>query len=164
MVLGAEFLAHHGVRGMHWGVRRPRGKDGRVEKGPAVNMAVNEHGQVKKSTGGYHRPTSKDAENAIAYKTIARNSGVHALDNQQLQHLVNRMNMEQQYSRLSTGGSKQKSSGAKFATDLLVNTGKSTIQEVAKEQAKKKVNAELAKYLAKRAARTAVKVGVAAAL
>jgi len=149
---------------MHWGVRRPRGKDGRVEKGPAVNFAVNEHGQIKKSSGGYHRPTSKDAENALAYKTIAKNSGVHALDNQQLQHLVNRMNMEQQYSRLSSGGGKQKNAGAQFAKDLLVNTGKNTIQEVAKEQAKKKLNAELAKYLAKRAAKTGVKVAVAAAL
>jgi len=124
---------------MHWGVRRKRGADGRV-------------------TGPSH-PPSHDAARASEHLTRARTHGTSALSNQELQHLVNRMNLESQYSRLSSQTKKQ-NAGAKFARDLLVNTGKTQAQNIANDAAKKAI----ARALAKKAARTAVKVGVAAAL
>ena len=68
-----NFLAHYGVKGMKWGVRKDQ---------PYV-------------------PGSADAETATKLKTRAVSEGTRALSNQELQSLVTRMNLEQQYSRLN---------------------------------------------------------------
>ena len=86
---------------MRWGTRRARGKDGTVGSN-SVHFQVNEHGQVAKTSGGHGRSASIDANKALAYKQIAKSSGTHALSNPELQHLVNRMNLEQNYSRLTS--------------------------------------------------------------
>lgn len=76
-------LEHFGVKGMKWGVRRKRGSDGHVDSGT-------------------HTSTSADAEKALRYRQVAKKTGTHALSNQELQHLVNRMNLEQNYARLTS--------------------------------------------------------------
>lgn len=63
-------LAHYGVKGMRWGIRRKR------------------------------VPASEDAERVSASMQKARKGGTRALTTKELQELVNRMNLEQQYSRL----------------------------------------------------------------
>lgn len=98
-----DVLAHFGIRGMKWGVRRSRGADGTV--------------------GGEHgNSTSNDAERAKEYHQRAKTSGLHTLSNQELQHLISRMNLEQQYSKLeaptSTGGDKIRK-GQKFIREAL---------------------------------------------
>jgi hypothetical protein len=93
-----EYLEHHGVKGMKWGIRnkdtRPHpffGKDGKRIK-------------------GRKKPTSTDAINAAKLKKLANKKGTGALDNQELQALVTRLNLEQQYSNLTN----KKSAGAKI--------------------------------------------------
>lgn len=87
-----QSLAHFGVKGMRWGVRRTRE-------------------QLDSD--------SEDAVNAkIAKGKIAANRTTDVLSNQELQHVVNRMNLEQQYSKL-TGKSPQKSEGRKFAEKMV---------------------------------------------
>ena len=72
------FLAHHGVKGMRWGVRRT---DAQL-------------------SGGSHETSGDKAQaNAVAAKVAKGNTS--ALSNQELQSLVTRMNLEQQYSRLT---------------------------------------------------------------
>jgi hypothetical protein len=68
-----EFLAHFGVKGMHWGVR-------------------------KNSSSS---PVSDDAARASALKATASKHGTSALSNVELQHLVTRMSLEQQHGRLN---------------------------------------------------------------
>ncbi len=69
----------------------------------------------------------KQAANAAAAR-VTRKGDTSALSNKELQQLVNRMNLEQQYSRLSSEPGRLKA-GEKRAKDIL-NTGK-TINEVA---------------------------------
>lgn len=74
-----DFLEHFGIRGMRWGVRRKRGADGTVE------------GLV-----------SDDAQRATVLKTVASTKGTRALSNKDLQDLNARLNLEQQYSKLTS--------------------------------------------------------------
>lgn len=68
---------------MRWGIRR----DGKG--GSSGHATAETHG------------TSEDAAKAHGYSTRAKTGGTHTLSNQELQHLVNRMNLEQQYGRLT---------------------------------------------------------------
>lgn len=75
-------LAHFGIKGMKWGVRRREGPDGTVANGPDA-------------AGPDTR--SEDAKVADA----ARVKPISQLSNQELQILISRMNLEQQYSKLT---------------------------------------------------------------
>jgi hypothetical protein len=107
----SDFLIHFGVKGMHWGIRRKRSSEHDSEDAKAASEAAK---KVKKH-------------------------GTSSLTNKELQQLVNRMNLEQQFNRL-TPDSKGKAA-AKFAKDLLVDVGK--------EQAKNLARQETAKLVAK---------------
>lgn len=100
--LGRSFLTgevtHYGVKGMHWGVR----KSGSGGKGSAP--------AAKAAPKPRLSADARAAENAFA--KINR-TGTGSLSNQELQGLVNRLNLEQQYSRLMTP-----SSGGKQANEL----------------------------------------------
>jgi hypothetical protein len=72
------FLAHHGVKGMHWGVR-----NGRYQVGPKVKS---------------EKPAaSADHKTVTGYKERVKAGGVKSLSNHELQALVSRMNLEQQH-------------------------------------------------------------------
>lgn len=98
----SDILEHHGVKGMRWGVRRRRNSSGELVP---VSVQSNKAGQVTKTSGGSNHPTSEDAKRAMTTHQIAKSSGTHALSNQELQDLVNRLNLEQNYSRLNEGKS-----------------------------------------------------------
>lgn len=121
---------------MHWHVRRARGKDGRV---------------------GPQHPTSHDAAKAQRYQKRVGSSGTQSLSNQELRHLVDRMNLEQNYARLQPQKTSRGKAGLMYTKTLLINTGKQQLQNVAQEQSKKYIAKALAQAAAKKAAKTAVK-------
>lgn len=123
-----DVMAHFGVKGMKWGVRK-RSKDS--------------------------DPSSPDAARAASSAAIIKTSGTKALSNKDLQDLVTRMNLERQFSTLSSQ-SKTENAGVKFAKELLIGVGKQQAQKYASDFAGK----QIAKALAVKAA----KVAVAAAL
>ena len=72
---GKDFLAHFGTKGMKWGVRN----DGKA--------------------GSDH--VSADSARAQGLKSTVKKHGTGALTNQELQHLITRLNLEQQHGKLN---------------------------------------------------------------
>lgn len=106
-------LEHYGVKGMKWGVRRTPEQLGRARSARKARKAA----AKKQKEADRKRPASEDATRAAQARRIAKNAGTSKLSNQELQHLVNRMNLERQYSSIL--GDDQKSAGRKFVDSIL---------------------------------------------
>lgn len=92
------FLAHYGILGMKWGVRRPVGPDGRVLRGSAARKYKKE----QKVTAKYEKKVS-------------------SLSDKELRERINRLNMEKQYETLTKGDTNP---GEKYVKEILANSGK----------------------------------------
>lgn len=112
-----EVLQHAGVKGMRWGVRKDTG-GGKDQK--AVTVTTKPGKGVVKTSGGKGHTPSEDAINKATTKQKAKGSSTDALSNQELQVLVKRMQLEQQYKNLSSQTKKQ-NAGAKFVKGLVKN-------------------------------------------
>lgn len=99
--LSDDYIAHFGILGMKWGVRRERGPDGLVTS-------------KKISSEDYARSRE------IKKKKISE------MTNAELKTLVDRMNLESQFKNLK---SRDISSGRKIVTDILKETGKELAKE-----------------------------------
>lgn len=71
------FIAHFGIRGMKWGVRRDRGPSGTVSSALTKSRA-------------------NEPDDIVAIKSKASTSGIHSLSNNEMQTLVNRMKLQTQ--------------------------------------------------------------------
>lgn len=128
----ADILAHHGVKGMRWGVRRSR----------SSSVTVSEKGKKLKTSGGHDRPAHSDAVRARTIGQVGKKSGLKALSNEELQAFNQRINLEQQAKRLSYN---DKSPPKKFVLTLLGQTGKQQATEAANTVASAQVKKLLAK-------------------
>jgi len=103
-------LAHYGVKGMKWGVQRNR---------TPTDVTLKETpGKLVKAKGGKNQPASEDALKAAKLRQVAKKSTTDALSTQELQTLVSRMNLEQQYDNLSKNGTRD-STGKKVVRTFL---------------------------------------------
>lgn len=122
-----EFLAHYGVKGMKWGVRRTPG-------GPAQTGVFVKKGKIRGVELSTRRQTddtpSDDAAKAAINKTVVRTHSTDKLSNQELQSLVTRMNLEQQFDRLRPR--KPSEHVTKFLRDQLISIGKDEAGKYAK--------------------------------
>lgn len=112
-----SFLTHHGVKGMKWGQRKRSGGSDTHSK------SMNELHKAK---------SSEDATKATETQAKIKAGGTKSVSNAELQHLVNRMNLEQQFSNLS--GKKETTKGEKFAKALLSDSkdvGRSSVKKLA---------------------------------
>lgn len=128
-----NFLKHYGVKGMKWGVRKSE-----------VTLSTTP-GKKVRGSGGYDLEAHDDAKKAATYKQKAKKSTTDALSNKELQDLVLRMNLEQQYKRLSES---DMSYGEKFVRQMFVGAEKQqskTAEDLGKVGAQK-----LSEYLMKR--------------
>lgn len=103
-------IRHYGVKGMHWGVRKDRH--------PTAVVTKTRPGKRVKATGGKYQPASSDAIKTAEYRQKAKKSTPSSLSNAELQALVQRMNLEQQYSRLASQDSKLRK-GNEFTKQIL---------------------------------------------
>lgn len=112
----SDVVVHYGVKGMHWGQRK--------ERGPvAATMKTTKPGKLVKAQGGKRIAPSEDAVRAVKLHQTAKKSTTDALSNDELQSLVRRMQLEQQFAQLQET-SPRMPVGKKLARDFLKNGGK----------------------------------------
>lgn len=88
-----DFLMHFGVKGMHWGTRKNRSSE---------------------------PPSSDAAAAAAAHEKAKTGGGTHVLSNSELEALTKRLNLEQQYKRLTTPtGPSNAKKGRDFIGDVI---------------------------------------------
>jgi 2'-5' RNA ligase len=143
--LGAKFLAHYGIKGMHWGQR----KQGAVTTQAHIDSGILRRQTKIQTTGGEAHPPTRDAITAAVNKQKLKKSGVAALSNQELRELQTRIQLETQVQLLTS------SKGKKFVSKQLEEEGK---QQFARGLRK---NGPVA---FKKARKTAATVAVTAAL
>lgn len=78
---GENSLAHYGIRGMKWGVRRYQNKDGTL------------------TAAGKKRYSEDESED---HKKAHSSKSVKSMSDAELRNRLNRLQMEQQYSKLSS--------------------------------------------------------------
>ena len=110
-------LAHHGVKGMKWGVHR------------------------SKSSRAFQK-AHPDAARALALRQKVRSGKTDALSNEELQHLVSRMNLEKQFNTLRppSAGDRAK----KLLAETLLSVGKQQVNKAVSDQASKQITRLLA--------------------
>jgi hypothetical protein len=113
-LMGA-YLEHFGRKGMKWG----------------AHVFGTDRGS---GSGGGSSHVSPDAARAHASALTIKKHGTSALSNQDLQHLVTRLQLERQHGQLNQ---RQVGLGEKVAKDVLVNVGKQTATSFATKYATK---------------------------
>lgn len=122
-----DIIKHYGVLGMKWGVRKD-------QRGPKkVNPVVTKStpGRKVQTSGGEGHSPSADAKRAAAAKRKAAKSTTDSLTNKELKDLVERMNLEQQYNKLSQGS---KSKGEQFVRSQLEQFSKQMLSQLVQQQ------------------------------
>lgn len=128
-----SILAHHGVMGMRWGVRR------RATVGPHEVIISDKRKRIKTS-GGERHPAHSDAIRARKTGQIVKKSGVKAVSDKDLQDYAKRLQLEQSVKRLSV---LDRNPGQRFVAQLLGQTGKNVATQAANEVASQQVKKKL---------------------
>ena len=113
-------LYHHGVKGMKWGVRRTPaqlGHDtGKIDL-QKTKKKVDAAGTIVNETRNINNTASKKAQKKAQKQKL---SEAKIMSDQELKDRVNRLNMEQQYVRMST---EQMDAGRSNVNSVLNNVG-----------------------------------------
>lgn len=131
-----EFLEHYGVKGMKWGVRRRSPGSSPIEVATPAGKRV-------QTRGGSGQKASEDAVRAAVARQKARKSTVDSLSNRELQDLVQRLNLEQQYERLRPRRPSEQV--VKFLSDTLIGIGKDEASKYIRSGVSTQLNDAIAK-------------------
>lgn len=114
-----EFLEHYGVKGMKWGVVRETLQ--RDTTAQPATAAQKRPGTRVTASGGKNLPATEEALTAAKIRQTARKSRTDALSNAELQAAIRRMQLEQDFARLTAP---RQSKGKKFLKSMLGDVGK----------------------------------------
>jgi hypothetical protein len=103
-----DILEHYGIKGMRWGVRRTlselQGNKSPFSKTKDEKTPITitfKPGEKIVTSGGTKADTVDEAKQVAIARQKARASGTQALTNQEMQLVVSRMNLEQQFKKLN---------------------------------------------------------------
>lgn len=106
-------LYHHGVKGQRWGIRRYQNKDGTLT--PAGRKRADKlRNQYLKLTGKKQLRGDKSKQSS---QTSEKSKSISEMSDAELQQVINRKRLEQQYLQLSP---KKVSAGKKFVDKVLL--------------------------------------------
>jgi hypothetical protein len=114
--VGKAFLDHYGTKGMRWGVRR--------------SAAERAKGSGKDSDS---KPKT------VVGKTKTEGRDASQLSDARLRKVNDRLNMEQQYARLTAKPPGFMGAAKKFASDIALNVAKTQITKLANDAASKQI-------------------------
>ena len=114
----SDYLEHHGIKGMKWGVRKPRSSSG---ASPASRASGPRTRKVQKTRSpSYKKPSKTDL-----------------LSNDELRRSNERLRLEKEYNTLISEVKRQnRSKGQKFLQDTVMKVGQDILKDVVKSQIK----------------------------
>jgi hypothetical protein len=103
--LGELAMEHHGIKGMHWGIRRdhPSGGPQAVHPSATSRVPAGDRRKTKiKTEGGQNIDAHPDAIKVAESKAKLKKSGVSALSNQELRDVSQRIRLESEAQLLTS--------------------------------------------------------------
>lgn len=136
-----SYLMHYGIPGMKWGVRRYQNPDG----------SLTTAGRKRYSTDGVERRfpwSKKEVRRQEESKPASEKKlSVKELSDEELSRRIQRLRLEQEYTRMTATSSAQKTAGRKFVEDVLMSAAKDTATQLAKYGMAKAVNQAMGKEI-----------------
>lgn len=136
-----NFLSHYGVKGMKWGVRRSTSDRAAAAETKKAKKAERVEANKVARKEAWKKPVDEDAQVSGASRKRTEQHGTDALSNKELQALVQRMNLEQQYANLQSSGKAKsaRQAGQDYVSDILKETGRELASEALKWAAREAV-------------------------
>ena len=129
-----EYLAHHGIKGQKWGIRRYQNEDGSLTALGKIRYGIKGKREGKTETT---KILIKQRESKSSSKNQnEKKKRLKEVSTEDLQKIVNRLKLEQEYKNLvkpKSEGSTLAKAGKRFIEGLLASSGKAIADGFVKE-------------------------------